>query len=1659
MKQMATMDHRTSSTGGQLNNSPFDFTNDEVHKLDEVLSSDSVKQILSDSKSFEHLAATILDNHGSAHGTVSGSNLSSSSTVNPSTATVASGHVATDQDGLDFVDALDSLVNQLTRDHPHQNQPEVDLLGGNLEIGSSSGPHSHLVSTNNNGQSTGHSVAAIPTFHFIDTIQLDHPYACQPVRQRIPQVNNEIVTTEQPPSTAPIAPVVAPVVDSVVDSVPSLPISNQTRETEPTFSYNTASSSSFSPPSTPQRRSQRQIERIEKSVLEKIKAENAEMLKREKEEMEAAKLPKPAESIIARKPDNDLPEAITVKKEDVEDDDKVEDGLIIDFDQQEKKKVQRKRGSTPGVATGPKRKKKAPENTVKVKTEETISKLETAKENVESKEITKSTGQRSQRQRRKPKRWDDDEVEVDFSGTASELASESTPSSAKKICVRQEPEVKDKTVSSDEENEDDEDEDDPDKLWCTCRQPHNNRFMIECDGCSEWFHGTCVGVTRAKGTMFEKEGKKWYCSKCRTAKPAETKTPKVVVKQEPSLSQPIKSPSDTSLMLATIETTLQPTTPTPTPTPAPASLSPVPTEPTVATTPAPVSSTVTEAPAKSTSPPTNPVNIQTTPKKPIKAKSSEGKEILSKKVVKNENLISIGDVLKQRKLKAAGGNISSIEKKEKKRLRKLIKSSKMELTKKITKVEKTKPKSSPELGKDQDKESNKEKETDKNKEKEKDSNRWEPISKVVPLIRKQEDKKKKLKMNPIDPSFNDLFKAEPIMMPKKLGQSAPSTPNTPSSLTPNSKRPSIGGESYRKKSLSLSEQNCVSCGKTISKGAIKGKEFSIYCTEACLEKHVKDSLDVIKQFRAHSSNANGNKAEKLRVNLVEKSTGRLISGASAPTEDKVLEYVKLNPTFEVLKPNLVRRQSSQSSDHEKKKDAPKATTPQIKGSLTKKKEDGNAKQKPSEITAKTDSRRDDNSVETIRHNVKKVLKETLQTRCQEADNKLLGEDIKKIAFKIEEELFNHFNKETSNKYKTRYRSLVFNLKDPKNQGLFRKVLTGSITPDRLVRMSHDELASSELAKWRERENKHALEMIKRESEAMIQQVIVKKTHKGEEVIETKASIETIDPTKEEEVPKAAEVVSTTIVTQETPSKEKITSNALSALDLLRDSSLDKQKEEDTTDKHGQHLFDAHCKICTKKTKSDLSLSHLKSKKPVSPPRSVIESKTPKPKRVRVEFEAPTTRIIEEAVKASKSTKPVSFSTNESSIHESSEDLVASSTVSPPPEAKSNLIPSCWKGFIYMVDVAKFFATAYRISGISDNRLKDVPDSITVRGRIAPEQVLDYLKKLKSTRTDIAVIQFEPAHHEERTQYEKFFEYLNTRKRYGVVGAGKSIKDFYILPLPKDADPPEVLLPFDGPGIPSNRPNLLLGILVKNRKHPSKSIVKEKIASENKKITESAISFNREQPDRSYTPPPQGAFPKVEEATNEEPYDPGTSLTPPPRDEPQEESEKKVDEDEPYDPEENDILNIPSTSAPSTTPVTIPSTALETSIEQAATTANHQKISQLLEQLSKASNPMDMEEIIKDTISKETSEDEKKLLQDAYNKKIEDYNRQLEEQRKAAEAAFTIASKTIETNKKIDSIPGLDGSYPTEEDVANKIVPAINKNNDEHDVQTFHYHFE
>ncbi|GBL85930.1 PHD finger protein 3 [Araneus ventricosus] len=376
---------------------------------------------------------------------------------------------------------------------------------------------------------------------------------------------------------------------------------------------------------------------------------------------------------------------------------------------------------------------------------------------------------------------------------------------------------------------------------------------------------------------------------------------------------------------------------------------------------------------------------------------------------------------------------------------------------------------------------------------------------------------------------------------------------------------------------------------------------------------------------------------------------------------------------------------------------------------------------------------------------------------------------------------------------------------------------------------------------------------------------------------------------------------------------------------------EKEEVKDSTHLHRSHLFDLNCKICTGKI--------------VPPP---VDENVPKKVRVAhsisVDLGSPNaSETVEKSVP-----KVVDGKSPVSNAGDDSMDQVPTSTVSiesPEINAKSSLkdtpsktLSSVWKGFIFMQDIAKFVTSAYKVSGPTDHLQADLPDTIQVCGRIVPDQVWDYLGKIKqSGNKELVIIRFQAANEEEAVTYHSFYSYLSSRKRYGVVSNySKKIKDFYLLPLASTSPVPMVLVPFDGPGLPSPRPHLLLGVIVRHKfKQVLLPVVPRQLPSSKPEVEIADDSYTPPHEPRSYTPPLPTLStldePKEQEdksvvspdsAEKEDIKAYGSALR-----DPDLSMEKSTtlssdkasisdalsvekDDDKPYDPEQ-DILNIPS----------------------------------------------------------------------------------------------------------------------------------------------------
>lgn len=416
--------------------------------------------------------------------------------------------------------------------------------------------------------------------------------------------------------------------------------------------------------------------------------------------------------------------------------------------------------------------------------------------------------------------------------------------------------------------------------------------------------------------------------------------------------------------------------------------------------------------------------------------------------------------------------------------------------------------------------------------------------------------------------------------------------------------------------------------------------------------------------------------------------------------------------------------------------------------------------------------------EQLRSNVRKSLLESLSSRIsEEPELKTAEQDLEELISKIEEELYNQFSK-VDQKYKTKYRSLLFNIKDPKNLNFFKKIMFKWVTPYQLVRMTADEMASQELAEWRERENKHQIEMIRKTELDMMNQpkALLMKTHKGEEIIESKDNKETI-------------------VSEFNPDIKVEEKKPQILLKLTKEKKKSKYKERSSSSERDRR----HHKSSRNRHKS-----HKDKKR-----RSRDRSKSRDIKNKKIE----NNKVVETVA------EPV---TTEVRKDEDISDREPSSTVviATPPRMEDEVGP-IWKGTINFTDVARCNVTMSRLSGNVIGLEAEL--TLTVLecvGRIKQQTVWEYMGKLKKTGTkDIIVTKLSAGGIEQQMSYLSLYQYLSAKNRIAVIDSKPfpNIKDFYLYPLGSHSPIPQVLLPLDGPGIDDYRTHLLLGIIVRNSK--------------------------------------------------------------------------------------------------------------------------------------------------------------------------------------------------------------------------------------------------
>nr|XP_031320472.1 SPOC domain-containing protein 1 [Camelus dromedarius] len=395
----------------------------------------------------------------------------------------------------------------------------------------------------------------------------------------------------------------------------------------------------------------------------------------------------------------------------------------------------------------------------------------------------------------------------------------------------------------------------------------------------------------------------------------------------------------------------------------------------------------------------------------------------------------------------------------------------------------------------------------------------------------------------------------------------------------------------------------------------------------------------------------------------------------------------------------------------------------------------------------------------VRGTVVRAMQEVLWSRLRELPDLVLSEEaVEGIAAGIEAALYD-LTQATNSRYKTKYRSLLFNLRDPRNWDLFFKVAHGDVTPHDLVRMNSVQLAPQELARWRDQEEKRGLEIIEQLQKEPCSLPASKLTHKGEvEILRDMDQMLTLE-----------DLVGPMVSTDR---------SALALPAMAKDTA---EQHKDTTEQH--HFLDPSCHVCMDWKPS--------CKMPGS-------------------FKA-TGRMGDNAFQRVPILGPMSSPEMPQTREKPpTEPQDRPQMPAGPTEALPSHLP--WEGSLDMFSIKQFRVKAQLVSGHSCQLIQALPPVIRSAVCIPPNAVWDFLASICPARAkDACAVRLCPHGARDTQNFHLLYSYLNNKQRHGLAAVEQV--GVVLLPLPAFQPLPTRLRPLGGPGLEATHSSLLLAVLL------------------------------------------------------------------------------------------------------------------------------------------------------------------------------------------------------------------------------------------------------
>ncbi|KAI8889295.1 hypothetical protein K501DRAFT_239181 [Backusella circina FSU 941] len=463
-------------------------------------------------------------------------------------------------------------------------------------------------------------------------------------------------------------------------------------------------------------------------------------------------------------------------------------------------------------------------------------------------------------------------------------------------------------------------------------------------------------------------------------------------------------------------------------------------------------------------------------------------------------------------------------------------------------------------------------------------------------------------------------------------------------------------------------------------------------------------------------------------------------------------------------------------------------------------------------------------INPVRRNVIKNLSQILKTILESVTEKapdMLDDDkditvqerAEQLARAIENTMFDQLGDEKEGQkqrtcgepYKSKFRSLLYNLKDKANETFQLRVVTHDLEPMELIKMSSEDMANPELKSMDEVLRKKGL---KESVLKLVNTPIIKKTHKGDIIMipsKDDTSSSYTEQQTNQETPILTPASEPSIQPETTPFQPAVPTGPDAKMDPL-DDILARISVPNPAEDNKRYAS------------SNLEDEAVKKRKITQDVEDLLGEEEDTPFKV-------------DEVDEADILNGENNNTDEVAAQQQEQEGQEKST---PMEIDMPKLPTIWEGRINMPQVADFEASARQIGGrmLDKEEWQDVlSPTMWIEGRIPTERVTSYVTQSQySTSREIVLLEIEAGSNRSGDtpeirelndrQAHVLLEYLESRKRYAVVGHNKTkIKDFYLVPLYKHQHIPDCLYVVRVEET-VRECDLFLGVLVLSKNTPS-----------------------------------------------------------------------------------------------------------------------------------------------------------------------------------------------------------------------------------------------